>query len=231
MVCGLLVSCTGGIPDVGGRSPQGEGPTKTEEATPSGPALAAACAGRETIQADLDGDGLQDLVFHDWIGDGPVLGVCTGDGKTDSLPGEGMSELLAVGDVQPDGRDEIFYGGTSAIAGYWSLAVFLYGKLRPVRLPNGLEFFVVEGIEGGELGSAPTSSAWGCEDTGRDGRREVVQVTVELEGKAWRWTRESFQVRGARATSVGTESGTMPASEGELEASRALVSPCEIRTE
>jgi hypothetical protein len=66
-----------------------------------------------------------------------VLGVCTGDGRTDRMAGSGMTELLQIIDVQRDGRDEIFYGGTTATARYFDVAVFRRGKLRRVLRPKG----------------------------------------------------------------------------------------------
>ena len=52
------------------------------------------CRNKETLFAHVDDDELRDRVYHDWIGGGPVLRVCTGDGRTDQRPGAGMSEEL-----------------------------------------------------------------------------------------------------------------------------------------
>jgi hypothetical protein len=90
------------------------------------------CKNKETLFAHVDNDKLRDRIYHDWIKGGPVLGVCTGDGRTDRRRGSGMTELLWILDVQQDDRDEILYGGTSISAKYYDVAVFRKGKIRRV---------------------------------------------------------------------------------------------------
>jgi hypothetical protein len=203
----------------------------------TGPAPATAsivqgeCANRSGIQADVDGDGSEDFVYHEWVGDGPVLGVCTASGRRDKIDGKGQAELLFVVDVERDGRDEILYGGTSAVAQLASIAVFTQEGLEEVLGSDGKPLVVVSGIvaDVSEEGGPATDLAWGCEDTDGDGQPELVQVTVKPVDGSLDWTREAFRIEGASASLVSTESGRMEGQDEGVGIARTLTSPCEVR--
>jgi hypothetical protein len=192
------------------------------------------CANRETLRADVDRDSRRDLVYHDWIRGAAVLGVCTGDGRTDRTAGSGMTELLQIIDVQRDGRDEIFYGGTTATARYFDVAVFRRGNLRRILHPKGKPLALVEGIKIATRDGAERriGKAFGCQDTVGDRTREVVQSNAWRKTKSsgrFRWRRVSFRVRAASAKRVLVESSRIKARGGGVAVARSLVADCPIK--
>lgn len=173
------------------------------------------CAGKHPVEADADGDGRVDFVFHEWLGPpnakgGAVLGVCTADGRFDRRPGAGQAEVLEIADVEGDGRDEIFYGGTSASARIMSIAVFRGGALERVRARGGEVLLLLDG-----LGEGPSAGAVGCEDRAGDKATELVQVRVRPLARRYRWTRRSYDIKGRTAVVVRRDSGFLPNEHGE----------------
>lgn len=140
----------------------------------STPRARGGCKNKETLFAHIDDDGLRDRVYHDWIRSGPVLGVCTGDGRTDQRPGSGMSEELRIVDVQRDGRDEILFGGNSCCAEYFDAAVFRKGKLRLVLRPKGEPLLLINGIVDDGF-----AKAFGCRTRSDGTTRKVVKLPPE----------------------------------------------------
>jgi hypothetical protein len=196
--------------------------------TPGTDAASAVCAGRSTIAADVDGDGVRDLVYHDWIDDRAVLGVCLGSGGTGTMEGAGQTEVLGVADVNADGRDEILYGGTSVSASYLSMAVWIDGALHQVRLPNGDPLMLTEGVE---IGDRTTASGFGCSAQDGAGRGDISSATVEAMRDGLTWLRVDYELDAATATEMGSESGTapVPADEGPMQdLATSLVSACPV---
>jgi hypothetical protein len=192
------------------------------------------CAKRETLRAHVDRDSRRDLVYHDWIRGRAVLGVCTGDGRTDRKAGLGMTELLQIIDVQRDGRDEIFYGGTTAVAHYFDVAVFRRGNLRRVLRPKGKQLTLVEGIEFATRGGTERriGKAFGCQNTANGRTKEIVQSAAWRTKKGshrFRWRRMSFRVRAASARRVLVEWGGMRARVGALAVARRLIEECRVK--
>jgi hypothetical protein len=177
---------------------------------------------------DVDGDGRRDTVYLDWIEDrGAILGVCTASGQTDEIPSMGMGELLLATDVEPDGRDEILYGGTTISAWAVSVGIFIEGRVQEVLAPDGDVPLTLWDGQRFDL-DPETELSIGCEDGDSDGRRELVQVTVRDEGQMLRWTKEFYALEGRSASLITEESGTLPASD-ENDPADALTSPCDLR--
>lgn len=190
------------------------------------------CLEKETVQADVDGDGLPDLVYHDWIRDRAVLGVCTAVGDNDRMRGEGQAELLQIIDIEQDGRDEIFFGGTTVGAKIAAIAVF-NDELQRVRLRNRGTLLVVDGLDPGIWSRHdPAGAAFGCKDVDEDGHRELIQVSVRPQGPAFRWISRAFSIEGAVATRAMQRTGraenvpNKPDEREVMEIARGLVKPC-----
>jgi hypothetical protein len=196
-------------------------------ATPT--AISPSCAGRSTIAAEVDGGGARDLVYHEWVHDRAVLGVCLGNGKAATIEGAGQAELLGVVDVNADGRDEILYGATSLSASLLEMAVWIDGPLHRVTLPDGDALVLTDGVEFGE--ERRTASAFGC--VAQDGANggDVASVTVEETKDGLRWMRVVYALNAASVTEVGSESGTAPGPSDVAtmqDLARSLTSPCPV---
>jgi hypothetical protein len=204
-------------------------------ANDSGSDRALACSKRETVEADLDGDGAEDLVYHDWIRDRAMLGACTATGRSDQITGAGQSELLQIIDIQSDGQDEILYGGTTASAQIASIAILSReAELETVGLISGKSLLVVLGLDpGAPPNRQPTGAAFGCEDVNGDGRLDLVQVSVWPRGKEFRWTRTAYRIEDASASRIAKKWGnhenerSQPDVGEVMEVAGSLTKPCE----
>lgn len=181
--------------------------------------------GSSTLAADVDGDGREDVAYHLSLDAGPVLGVCTAAGEVSERRGAGMTELFSVLDVEPDGRDELLYGGTSVSQGFLAVAVFLAGRLVEVR--DGIDPLVL--VDGSRfLGSTvEVDEAWGCEDVDQDGARELVVVRLDWRRLAEGYSRRTYHLDGASAVIV-SDSVSRIGSDVVREpgAASRLVEPC-----
>jgi len=188
----------------------------------STPGARGSCNKKETLLAHIDDDGLRDRVYHDWIRDGPVLGVCTGDGRTDQRPGSGMSEELRIVDVQRDGRDEILFGGNSCCAEYFEAAVFRKGKLRLVLRAKGEPLLLTNGIVDDGF-----AKAFGCRTRSGGTTRKLVKASARrISGRRFRWTRAYFRLRDASAKRTSVEKGRTRYRGGAYEVAAGLVRSC-----
>jgi hypothetical protein len=143
--------------------------------------------------AHVDDDELRDRVYHDLIRHRPVLGVCTGDGRTDRRPGAGMTELLRIIDVQEDGRDEILYGATLISSKNFYVAVFRRGKLHRVLRPKGKPLLLIKGSEV----NPDRGKAFGCRKSADGKIRRLVKASVRKTGaRSFRWTRANLSTPG-----------------------------------
>ena len=202
------------------------------------------CRNKEVLKGHIDNDRKVDFVFHDYLRSGARLGVCTGSGKNDRIQGSGQTELLALIDVEPDGRHEILFGGTTMSAEGYDAAVFRRGRLARVRASNEDpqdpydDFFVAQGEGLSPLRSKqPIGSAFGCQNTVGGDAKELVQSAVFRAGKGrFRWLKVSYRLEGATATPVAKKRGSFPSNSKKRDrvevVARAsgLVSPCS-RTE
>ncbi|MDQ3877767.1 MAG: hypothetical protein M3290_05385 [Actinomycetota bacterium] len=160
------------------------------------------------MPADVDGDGITDAVYLDFMDDHAVLGVCTGSGISDSIPSEGQGEVLQIIDVDQDGKDEVFFGGTSIGASIDSIAEFVGGSIVRVRRSDGAPIIVVEGLDPGILSSHhPAGAAFGCEDVDGDGSPELASVTVSRSDGRFQWRRVDYDIAEGHASIVSRESG------------------------
>ncbi|MGI8520954.1 MAG: hypothetical protein ACR2MC_10205 [Actinomycetota bacterium] len=192
------------------------------ELNPVTAARAGGCRNKETVFARVDDDELRDRVYHDWIRGGAVLGVCTGDGRTDQRPGAGMSEELQIVDVQEDGRDEILFGGNSCCAEYFDAAVFRKGKLRLVLRPKGEPLLLINGIVDDGF-----AKAFGCRRSAGEKTRKLVKASARrTSARRFRWTRASFRLEDASAKRTLIEKGRTRSRGGAYEVAAALVKAC-----
>ncbi|HYU94241.1 MAG TPA: hypothetical protein VEN95_12275 [Actinomycetota bacterium] len=110
--------------------------------------------------ADLDGDGLADLVYHDYVRGNPELGVCTAAGSRLTIRGIGQSELLEVIALPTDGRHVILFGATSISAQFYEVAVVVHDRLTKVRLPDGAPLTLSNGLELGRVERSGGGGVW-----------------------------------------------------------------------
>ena len=216
------------------------GPPAAETHAPSSPSPPTGVdwckGGGQTLEADLDGDGLRDLVSLRFVqGYGPggvgqaVLGICTGAGDVDEFPTAGQAEELDVTDVQPDGQDEIFFGGNTCCAAFLQIGVVVDGRIHEVVLPDSEALGLVDGIQSNVTGGGSASRAIGCEDVDGDGEREVVQATVESINGVLHWTKDAYRIDGTDATWIWTDSGTLGEGEIDWDTAKKLTKPCGLR--
>lgn len=232
------------------RSRAADSATPTAEPAPSGgpspspvadlpatstspPATPRLCDGFHTVTADVDGDGLPDDVWHAFVGQSAVfVGVCTGQLLDDAIPGVGMSEVLAVGDLNADGREEILFGasGVSSISYHVAVIVNPNGPLfgpRLIEVTKRVRYGEPLELSAGEEPNGP-ALAFGCEVA--DGSGPVVtQVTVSVADKSLRWVRKSYRLRGALAFLVARESGTLEGRKPRAQHAQDLIQPCALR--
>ncbi len=149
-----LAACTSSAPPSASdssRSPVGS----TDRAHPS-----PECDGHVSLVADLDGDGLADLVYHDYVRGNPELGVCTAAGSRLTIRGIGQSELLEVIALPTDGRHVILFGATSISAQFYEVAVVVHDRLTKVRLPDGAPLTLSNGLELGRVERSGGGGVW-----------------------------------------------------------------------
>lgn len=209
----------GGSP--GFRQEAGPRSSPTVEPSPEPQTIAQRCKSLPSVQsADLDGDRRDDRVYRvgahpaadsrfaeiqEWE---PRIGACTASGVNDEIPVKGQGEVFRVGDLDGDGRSEVWAGGTSGAAGHANVYRLVRDRLRVVMFGR----YELE-LTGGYQGSDPQQrvSVWGCSDVAGDSRREVVVVTTE-----WRFDHPTWRVRvlaldGLRAVQLRETSGEIEA--------------------
>jgi hypothetical protein len=108
-------------------------------------------------------------------------------------------------DIEPDGRAEILYGGTTVSKSLQKVAVFLDDKLTNVSL-GGEEWEIVEGWSA----VAATRYVYGCGNVDDSPQRELLSVEIKWrdDGSAT-WTRIAYHVEGAQAVVVLENHGTL----------------------
>lgn len=185
---------------------------------------ADACRGDDVLRVDVDGDREDDAVYHRSSTGQPVLGVCTSSGLRDEIDGAGMAQILMAVDVQGDGRDEVFFGATTAGEGLMSLAVLDEGELTAVRRTEGDTLVLRSGRPGPD-----SATAVGCEDLDGDGVGDVVQVEVTFDGETGEWATTGYRLTDALAEKIASEAGAVEGfSPNRHETAQQLTEPCEF---
>ena len=196
LVTTLAVGCTSATsnmpaPTTTTARPASSSTTLTGESTmsPSGPpatltseSAAVTCDDPTAMRgtADVDGDGADDTITY--AAGSRALVVCTANGAVSWLPWYGMGEAFALADIEPDGRTEVFFGGTTASAAGTDVATWEDGRLVAVTAPDGSRLGLWHGFgTWDEQAQRPAVyDEWGCEDVDDDGTRELVTAHAEL---------------------------------------------------
>ncbi|MGI8685043.1 MAG: hypothetical protein ACR2MO_08165 [Acidimicrobiales bacterium] len=178
---------------------------------------------RETLSADVDGDGRRDIVWRAVDGDDLAVGVCTASGVETQTAASGGGEGTFYGmDVEPDGRAEVVQGGTTALAALEEVIVFDGSRLVTVSSTGGSLV-----LETGDAAGDGSFSDWGCDDVAGDGRREIVHSTLAWRGAEASLRRVAYAIDAAQAQVVSdtTRSHPVPADRENPWADR-LTTPC-----
>jgi hypothetical protein len=165
------------------------------------------CTDPGVFSADVDGDGRSDHVYHLYLqGESRgVVGVCTASGIHDEIEA-GAPEANGVMDLQPDGRDEILFGGTTVSAAILSIAVVEDGRLREVEFPGSVS--LISGMTQQSEGSW-MSESWGCRDVDGDGDREVVTAEFRWSRDGGDWIGRAYRLVGTKAMLVQERRGNV----------------------
>lgn len=189
---------------------------------------------------DIDGDGREDHVSSRWASatKDSWLDVCVGGRKliTRDMLGATAEAGTPLVDVEPDGKKEIFYGGTTISSAIFSVLVLQGGGLKIVRRTPGDplydEVYDELTVESG-VGPPRRGFAIGCEDVDGDGARELIQVTVTKTGPGVaRYIKDAYQLQGVRAKVIDRNRGTIDIVEARYEqaaltkTSQSLTQPC-----
>jgi hypothetical protein len=163
------------------------------------------CADPTTFAADVDGDGRSDRVYHLYLHDESrgVLGVCTASEVHDEIQA-GAPEANGLMDLEPDGRDEILFGGTTVSAVVLSIAVLEDGRLREVEFPGSVS--LVRGVSMESEGHW-ISESWGCRDVDGDRVREVVTAEFRWGRDGGHWVGRAYRVAGTKAALIQERRG------------------------
>lgn len=174
------------------------------------------CPEEHNVEADVNGDGLEDHISYNFIRKRAVLTVCTARGSRDHINTSGMSELLEIVDIQEDGQAEILYGGTTCCARLAYLATVRRGRIRTIKA-EGEPLRVDSGPDFDPSVDTPLGRSWGCRDDDGDGAKDLVLVTVKPTLKRLRWGEQVFAIEEARAALLSENTGTTPRRGGLLE--------------
>jgi hypothetical protein len=158
-------------------------------------------------------------VYLVWNGSSARLGVCTAIGTADEVDCSGQAEGPVVVVSLPRQPAVILCGGTSVSELFLSPFVWSAGALHPAPLPPSDQTAFRSGRGG--VGASNVEQ-YGCPQIGS--RRLLAQLTIELRGSVWAWTRRAYAFTAAGAHLVKTSTGTLqnPSSQQV----RTLVPPC-----
>jgi hypothetical protein len=179
------------------------------------------------LSADVDGDGSRDRVYQRHARFGTVkIGVCTASGVTDEVVIGGMGEVFGVMDVEPDGRWEIYGGGTGVNSVVAIPITLVDGRLRRVQLGGDDLWLTADGYPDNHR-----RHGYGCENVYGDARKELVQVTLDY--RADTVTRVGYLVVGAHADEVSRQVSAIPSrwNNPKRANSNEFANPCRTRTE
>ena len=123
--------------------------------------------------ADMDGDGLDEVLTVEEVDDGQQFVACGSDGGRAIALGLGVW-YLAVFDVEPDGTDEVFLGGPKLrdLSGSPSVSLRWMDPRGPALQPY------TENLAELRVGG---SGGAGCVDVDGDGSRELVSTWIDTE--------------------------------------------------
>jgi hypothetical protein len=158
----------------------------------------------EHLVADVDGDGRRDRVYQRSTPLGRIkIGICTARGATDEVAVGGMGEVFGVMDIEPDGRWDIYGGGTGMTSVGVTPITFYDGRLRLVH-HDGQELWLTED----SYPEHRQRHGYGCEDLTGDGQNELVQVTLDY--RSGTVTRTGYDLQGAHAEEVARQVSDIP---------------------
>lgn len=163
--------------------------------------------------ADIDGDGRDDILAPDTNTN--ELVVCLADGTERRVLWDGMFEVLRVGDVDDDGAEEVFFGGTTAYSAIYEMGRWVDGALVIVTLAEGSPLQLTDGALGFDEAGRPERAAWGCADLDGDGADELLSVAATTtDGVTLSVVTTAFHLDGATAVQVEQRRGETAVDDG-----------------
>lgn len=163
-----------------------------------------------TLAADLDGDGLDDVLGRG--GEPGTLAVRMASGATSVVDvGEreiGRKTLIGAEDADGDGRAEAFVQVSREYGRFVQVVSLVGCTLRHVTNVEGdrYEFLLFSSSESPDAGPGERAGM-GCVDADDDGRRELVGTDGEREGDLIRWRRTVVELEDGRARNGPLDSG------------------------
>lgn len=208
------------------------GPSPESSSTPSS---ATPCERKRSIgtfdTGRFDSDARRDsvILYFDPARSTRLL-VCLGNGGLLSRGAPGTAEFLRVLDIQGDDRDEILFGGSTAMMRVGFLAIVQGRTLRSVRFLHGRQVVLREGLDF-LRNDQVAGRAFGCRDVNGDGLRELQTARVSKLRGRYAYSRRTYELRGALAKAVGTEGGMTrrlkePQPMDHADAASELIRPC-----
>ena len=201
-------------------------PSKSEVGTTGGPCGATVDPpSLDPLTGDFDGDGAKDQAWQEQGRDGVTVSVCTASGTLASAPVLGQGEAFAVQDVQGDGTDELWPGGTTVSGLVTNVLVMTGRRLEHVTLAGSEDRLLLDNRPETDSSDLPGRGI-GCVDIDGDGRREVVQLVSHTEGETVEWERTAYAIDGGLARLVDTASGAYHSPEDDAKIQLLTMATC-----
>jgi hypothetical protein len=193
--------------DLMAQSEKRQGAKSHRQVSPGQRRVARECRDQDVLVGLLDADNKRDFAYHDWMKSGARLGVCTSKGSHDRIEGAGQTELLALADLNMDGRKEILYGATTMRGQLYLVAVVRKGQLERVTY-DGEPVGLVEGIDEGLVSKRRNAgAAFSCGKQVAADARGFKQAVVFRRAQGFRWIRKSYRLDGRIAMRMDKDAG------------------------
>ncbi len=187
----------------------------------------ADCPSQDGAFADVDGDGVDEFVYHSWVNGAARVGVCFRDGKNDSIAGIGQAESLMVLHEEVVDRDVLLFGATGMRESVHRLAIWKTGRLRLVV--SALTNRPLEARAGVDAQSEIAWAwGWNCDrieapGAGSEVHGTFVQVRVERSDGRLLWRAHGYNWRNTRvATSDSSRRGSIESGDPLVIANRMI---------